>query len=404
VGVSAQGGATQVLNAKGRPVGPVTSWLDGRGRGYVEAFRRELPEEAAPRLRGAGVGHLLRIRAEEPERLRPPFGVGFVGDVVVGRLCGRRAHDITSAALALPLLQDLSGVDLDVMARLDVGQRELPDLLPPRTPAGALLPEAAELTCLPAGIPVSAAVHDQYAAALGCGAVRPGDVMFGAGTAWVLLAVSERATPGARGVCRHLVEGLYGHLTSMVNGGSAFGWAVELFGLQGRGTEELDDLLESAPAGADGVRFRPHLASGGARLARGSAGRLDGLRLAHEGRHVLRAVVEGLAFELARYLRFWTDAGMRVERLVMCGRAAASRVTPQVVAEATRTPVDCCSEPDTSAFGAAILARGLVEPDAGLDELARQMAPDVRSFEPGPLSGLYRELASEYAASLPTSQ
>ena len=355
-------------------------------------------------LRGAGVGHLLRIRAEEPERLRPPFGVGFVGDVVVGRLCGRRAHDITSAALALPLEPDLSGVALGVLARLGVGERELPDLLPPRTPAGALLAEAAGCTSLPAGIPVSAAVHDQYAAALGCGAVRAGDVMFGAGTAWVLLAASDRAAAGGRGVCRHLVDGLYGHLTSMVNGGSAFGWAVDLLGLTGRGADELDDLLESAPAGADGVRFRPHLAAGGARLVRASAGRFDGLRLAHGSGHVLRAVVEGLAFELARYLRFWKDAGMRVERLVMCGRAAASRVTPQVVADATGTPVDCCAETDTSAFGAAVLARGLVEPDAGLDELARQMAPDVRPFEPGPHSALYRELAAEYAASLPTSQ
>ena len=59
--------------------------------------------------------------------------------------------------------------------------------------------ELAERTGLPAGVPVSPAVHDQYAAATGVGATTPGDVMFGAGTAWSLLAVSESLMPPLRG-------------------------------------------------------------------------------------------------------------------------------------------------------------------------------------------------------------
>ena len=54
-------------------------------------------------------------------------------------------------------------------------------------------------TGLPAGIPVSPAVHDQYAASLGAGSVAKGDVSLGAGTAWVLVAdAGKRSTAGNR--------------------------------------------------------------------------------------------------------------------------------------------------------------------------------------------------------------
>ena len=38
VGVSSQGGALQLLDADGRPIGRVISWLDGRGRPYDRAL------------------------------------------------------------------------------------------------------------------------------------------------------------------------------------------------------------------------------------------------------------------------------------------------------------------------------------------------------------------------------
>jgi xylulokinase len=111
--------------------------------------------------------------------------------------------------------------------------------------------------------------------------------------------------------------------------------------------------------------------------------------------------VEGLALELARYLRFLTGAGVGVRRRVMCGGGAAGQVTPQIVADVTGVEVACCSEPDTSALGAAVIARGLVDRDAGLAELSQAMAPPLRVVEPGPHSAFYHELLEEYLASLP---
>ncbi len=393
VGVSAQGGALQIVDGRYRPVGPVVSWLDDRGK----PFNREIGERLGPDWfaahtghggSGMGVGMVLRLRHERPALLDAPNRIAFVGDIIVERLCGRPAHDATSLSIALLYNPNLRAADPDLLAELGVTEQQLPDLLPAHEPAGYLRADAAKRTGLKVGIPVSPAVHDQYAAALGSGAVRVGDVMFGAGTAWVLLAATAPG-PGctlpvipSAFACTHVVDGLYGQMLSMVNGGSAYGWALRLMGLERAGADELDAMVAGIPAGCEGVRCRPLLAAKG--------GRLEGLRLAHGPAHVLRAVVEGLALELARTLRV-----LSADRLVMCGGAAESATTPQIVADATGLPVDCITEGAVSAHGAAVMARALAEGSRDLAALSAEMAPSVRSLEPGPDAAVYQDMLAE---------
>jgi xylulokinase len=408
LGVSSQGGALQVTDADGQPLGPTISWLDCRGRDASRALTEELgPDWFSSHIghgaAGLTIGQILRLRDEAPAMVAPPNRIGWVGDAVVARLCGRAAHDATSLALGLMYNPWLDAADPELLTRLGLTEDRLPELLPACEPAGGLLPSVAAGTGLPAGIPVSPAVHDQYSSALGCGAVHAGDVMFGAGTAWVLLAVTtdpaQPVTP-AGFVCRHPVPGLFGQMLSLVNGGSAVGWAVRLMGLEHAGGIDLDPLMSSVPPGADGLRFVPLLAPG----SRLGPGRVTGLTLSHGREHLLRAVVEGLACELARHLHHLTDSGIPAGRLVMTGGASASRVTPQIVSDVTALPVACTAEPDMSALGAAVLARAMTEPGQSLAALSEAMAPPVRTFEPSADAVTYARLLEEYVEAFSSSE
>jgi sugar (pentulose or hexulose) kinase len=409
VGVSSQGGALQVLDADDQPRGRVISWLDSRGASYDAALTAELGGDFFARRVGHGasyvaIGQLLRLKSESPELLERPNRIGFVGDLIVGRLCERRAHDATSLGIAMLNNPWLKRPDPDVLQRLGLDEGQLPSLLPATTPAGALGETAAAATGLPAGIPVSPAVHDQYTVSLGAAAVAEGDVSLGTGTAWVLLAntatLAPPATPDAF-VCSHPIEGLYGQLLSMVNGGSAIHWAMNLLGHQHVDGQEVDRLLDAAPPGAEGLRFWPFLSSwpidkGGI----GLKGRLSGITLAHEPAHLVRAVVEGLACELLRHVRQLVAAGIRVDRLIVCGSAAASRHTPQIIADVSRLPVCCVAAADISALGAVMLARALVEPDVKLDDISRQWAPPRRTVTPSENAAMYEGLYEEYLSVL----
>jgi sugar (pentulose or hexulose) kinase len=408
VGVSSQGGALQLLDGQGRPRGRVISWLDQRGEVHDAALTAELGQQwFAERIGHGGaavaIGQLMRLRQAAPDCLAPPNRIGFVGDSIVARLCGRAAHDGTSCGLTLLYNPTLRRYDPEVLQRLGLEVAQLPDLLSPRIAAGGVLSEVSRVTGLPANIPVSAAIHDQYTAALGAGAVRPGTTMLGAGTAWVLLAVSSRPAqpviPDAF-VNHHVVEGLYGQIVSLVNGGSALAWVSELLGAPD--AADIERLLESAPAGSDGLRFWPFLApSGAAGLAPGTRGRLSGLQLSHGPAQVARAVVEGLAFELKRHLLFFQRAGIPVEKLVTGGTTAASQVTPQLLADVTELPLACLSAGAGSLLGACIVARGLQEPQRSLADLADEMLPPARQVQPGPNAAFYAEPFAEYLQSLP---
>ena len=280
-------------------------------------------------------------------------------------------------------------------------REDLPGLLTVDHAAGKLLPGTARVPRpAPTGIPVGPAVHDQYAAATGCGVVRPGDTMFGAGTAWVLLAVTDSLEPPVTAealACGHPVPRMYGQMLSLVNGGACVAWGVRTLNLGSLGVSGTDALIAGVPAGSDGLRFRPLLsAGGGANLPRELAGRLDGLRLAHTPSHIMRALIEGLACELGRYLHLMKAGGVTVGRLVMCGGAAASTVTPGIIADTTGLAVDCVMVPETSSLGAAVFARGLVEPGPGLAALADEMKPPLRRVQPGAGSAAAQARLHEY--------
>jgi sugar (pentulose or hexulose) kinase len=229
--------------------------------------------------------------------------------------------------------------------------------------------------------------------------------MLGTGTAWVLLGVTDRCPQpvlDSAFVCHHVVSGLWGQIVSMVNGGSALTWALSLAGLAGADAHKIDELLSTAPPGSNGLVFWPLMTPFGASgLAPGTKGRLDGLQLAHGPAHLVRAAVEGLACEMKRHLDILAASGCPAQQLLVGGGAASSRVTPQLLADVSGLPLRCIKSGDSSLLGAAILARGLVEPGKPLAALAEAMAPPSVKYEPGPQAPLYREHYERYLRSLP---
>lgn len=403
VGVSSQGAAMQIRTRDGKCLGPVISWMDARGAGYAAQLDREkgaewFIERTGHGAAGISVGHVLRLKAETPKLLDDEEIVGFVGDTIVQRLCGRAVHHGSSLSICGFYNPSNREADGDVLASTGLRASQWPGLASAREPAGSLTQDAARATSLPPGVPVSVAVHDQYAAALGCGALEPGDVMFGAGTAWVLLAVSDRlmrpAVPSAY-VCDHVVPDRWGQMFSMVVGGSVFNGACAMAGLQDEDPARIDELIASTPAGCDGLIVLPfHDGYGGYR--RPGSGSLFGLKLGHGRGHLVRGALEGLCCELARQLAWLMESGWPVRRLIMCGGAARSKVTPRIVADVTGAEVVCPHQTNMSALGAAMLARGLVEPGMTLVALQAAMRSPVSTVVPGRSTDRYRALKQEY--------
>ena len=85
------------------------------------------------------------------------------------------------------------------------------------------------------------------------------------------------------------------------------------------------------------------------------------------------------------------------DQLILCGEAAVSDVTPQIIANATGKKVNCVSEPFVSALGATMLARGLLNQQTNsLQNISRQYAPASVPFQQNEDRTIYQEMLHRY--------
>ena len=378
VGVSSQGAAIQLSDTDGTPVGPVISWMDKRGDALGQRLEFDLGTQWFMERVGHGrccFGSKLRLIDEG--LLVPGRAISYVGDMVVSRLCGRRAHDASSLSICGIYNPALRKADPDCLRLMHLNESTLPELVSPLEPAGALLSAIARDTGLKSGIPVSIAVHDQYAASLGAGAVMPGDTLFGGGTAWVLLVTVDALAPPvapSAWVCNHLIPDRWGQLASLVIGGSVFELARKVTGTLDRSLSEIEAWMDTVPSGCDGLR----VSLGPGKMDCSEFGfdgaDIAGLHFNHSSAHLLRAVIEGLTRSLAHNAQLFADAGAPIARIHATGGAARSRVTAGTIATTLQVPVECI-EGEISARGAAMLACALAEGYSLLDIANHMMAP-----------------------------
>ena len=135
--------------------------------------------------------------------------------------------------------------------------------------------------------------------------------------------------------------------------GAAVSWLREL-GL-------IDDAsgLDQAAPDARGVVFVPALAGLGAPFWKpGARGVFAGLSLATSRAELARAVIDGIAAQVAWLARAaaW-DVGAPLTRLRVDGGLTRSRVLLQTQADLMQVPVDVYASPHATALGVAALAR-----------------------------------------------
>lgn len=339
VGVSSQGGAIQPLDDNDKPLGRVISWLDPRGAKCDKMLTEELGTEFFRKNIGHGKsiiapGQILRLKAQAPAFADSIKKYAFVGDMIVGMLTGRRGHDATSLSICCLLDPAAQKANVELLAKLGITESQLPELFYADQPVGDVTESAAALTGLKPGTPVGPAIHDQYAAAVGAGAVSVGDMCLATGTAWVLLAITDKTSRPIIDdafVCPHPYDGLFGQMVPLGTGGSEIQRVMEQAGYDEINLELVDSLLEKAinQPGLD-----------------------TSADLVYE-------TVRKLARLVAKQFGLMRNSGITPQRIILTGPAAVSKFTTQIIEKETDLKVECFKQSSASAYGAAVLAKYL---------------------------------------------
>ena len=119
----------------------------------------------------------------------------------------------------------------------------------------------------------------------------------------------------------------------------------------------LCDEAVTAPLGSDGLLFLPYLQGERTPVLDAEArGGWVGLTARHERRHLVRAVLEGVAFSLRDCLEVVRASGVAVRELRATGGGVRSPVWRRILADALDMPIVPVSAEEGPAFGAALLA------------------------------------------------
>jgi xylulokinase len=217
---------------------------------------------------------------------------------------------------------------------------------------------------LSVGTPVVAGAGDQAAGAVGMGIVSPGTVSATIGTSGVVFAVTDRPALDTRGRVHtfcHAIPGRWHVMGVTQAAGLSLRWFRDTFTIDSNGAPATyDHLTEEAakiPTGSDGLLWTPYLMGERTPHLDGSArSALVGLTASHTRGHVVRAILEGVAFSLRDTLTLFEEMNVPVNSIRLGGGGARSPLWRQIQADVYGHSVELVAAEEGAAYGAALLA------------------------------------------------
>lgn len=399
VGVTSHGDGVYLVDAEGRPTRPGIMSLDSRARGVVHSWDLSGVSDRAFTLTGqrpwpsAPAAVLAWVQKHEPEVLAATRWALPAKDMLRHRLTGVFSTEPTEASQSFTNVTT-QVYDQDVLELYGLGG--LGGLLPPVVPstatAGTVSPEAAALTRLVAGTPVGAGAHDVDCAAIGTGVIAPGTVSVVAGTFSInqVVSTSARIAPGwyAR---NFVLDRHWMNMSVSPTSATNMEWFAQQLCAEdlARSADEGDPFafverevrqIQDSPSE---IVYLPFLF--GSPLPQDASGTFAGLRGWHTRGHLLRAVMEGVAFTHRMHIEA-LDAAFESPLVRLTGGASRSARWCQTFADVLGRPVEVTDVSEAAALGAALLAGIASGVYADLADAVEQTVRVAARYEPDPVA------------------
>lgn len=416
VSISCLGESMTPVNANRRFLGPTIIGFETRNAAQAKQWMAKQDPMEIFKITGHAPSHIYSIlklmwaKKEQPKVFRAAYKylgwedlaiyqMGFLPTVDYSLAARTLAFDVTKAAWS-ERMGKLTGVDVGLFA----------DVAPSGTVVGEIGAKASRETGLPVGCKVVTGGHDQPSGAAGAGIIKSQVAMDATGTVECLTPsfskpVLNRTMMENNFCCyHHVAPGLYVTLAFNFTGGSLLKWFRDTFAAEEqrearqKGVDVYDLLMAKMSDGPTDLFVVPHFTSTGTPyMDPDPTGAIIGLNLKTKREEIIKAILEGITYEVKLNLKLLRQAGVRVTEIRAIGGGAKSERWLQLKADMFNTPVVRLAVTEAACLGVALSAGVAVGEYRSLAEAVTRIVKPDRVFSPRPkIARLYDEKLSTY--------
>jgi gluconokinase len=356
-----------------KPLTRCITWGDNRSAAWTERLKREWNGHEIYLRTGTPIhpmsplSKLIWLRHDQSDLFEKTYKFISIKEYVFAKLFGEYVIDHSIASATGMMNLEKLDWDEEALSLAGVSSDQLSKLVPTTYTLSGMSAVYAEEIGLDSSTPFVVGASDGVLSNLGVNAINPGVVAATIGTSGAIRTVVNKPVtdPKGRVFCYALTENLWVIGGPVNNGGMLLRWARDEFAAsevetaKRLGMDSYDlmmQIAERVSPGADGLLFHPYLTGERAPLwnpdARGS---FFGLNMRHKKEHMIRAVLEGVIFNLYTVLLAMEEQIGRPTRIHATGGFARSHLWRQMMADIFDQEVVVPESFESSCLGAVVL-------------------------------------------------
>lgn len=373
-------------------------YCDKRGSKIAEELAEKLTDEMYQHAANVPIAswHGVKIRwikDNEPEMYTIADKFLTPKDYINFKLTGETCIDPSEASGSYAMDCETDEWSDLLIQELGIDKEKLPTIKKAYEVIGTVSEEAARETGLSTKTAVITGGGDMLSMLYVSGMNKLGSVVDITGTGATIQAYTKKPVMDKRIMnLRHVLDGWvpFGNIDSA---GGAFRWLRDNLGKKETeaaheaGKDEyayLCELAEQVPAGAEGLYFLPYLMGERTMGSADSRGCFIGLSLDKQLGHMVRALLEGVAFEFKRTLEIFEANGEKIQMVYHSGGAAKGDTWNQIKADIYNVPICTLEADEGGVLGVALMSAVAVGFVENLEKGADKLLKTKKVYQPNP--------------------
>ena len=375
LGISSQGEAFTAIGSNNEILCYAMVSSDVRSQSFVNRWVRDFNEKKLYQITGHTahplftVFKLLWLKENRPDVWKKARLFLCFEDLLQFRLGLKPAISWSLAGRTMMFDVRKHKWDPKILSKVGISQEQLATPMPSGSMVGKIEIGLAGGLGLSNDTFIVTGGHDQTCSALGAGVTEEGMAMYATGTVECITPAinkpvfSEELCNNNLCTYDHTIRDMYTTVAYSLTGGNLLKWFRDEFGAQEiaeaqrTGVNAYELLLKNIGSKPSDLLVLPYFTpSGTPYFDTRTKGAIFGLRLSTHRGNILRALLEGVAFEMRLNLEILENSGYKISELRSVGGGAKSTIWTQLKADVIDKKITTLNITEAGCFGAAMLA------------------------------------------------